>query len=46
MHVVELERPLRQLHLNGMASVLETRLRQAQAEPIGSNRSDCLPGIR
>src|SRR6476646_2950354 len=32
MHVVELERSLRQLHLSGMASVLETRLRQAQAE--------------
>ena len=29
MHVVELERSLRQLHLSGMASVLETRLRQA-----------------
>src|ERR1700761_6696675 len=34
MHVVELERSLRQLHLSGMASVLETRLRQAQAEPM------------
>ena len=34
MHVVELERSLRQLHLSGMATVLETRLRQAQAEAI------------
>jgi hypothetical protein len=34
MHVVELERSLRQLHLRGMATVLETRLRQAQAEAI------------
>ncbi len=33
MHVVELERSLRQLRLGGMAAVLETRLRQAQAEP-------------
>ena len=34
MHVVELERSLRQLHLSGMAAVLETRLRQAQAETM------------
>ena len=34
MHVVELERSLRQLRLGGMAAVLETRLRQAQAEPM------------
>ena len=34
MHVVELERSLRQLHLSGMATVLETRLRQAQAEAM------------
>jgi hypothetical protein len=34
MHVVELERSLRQLHLSGMANVLETRLRQAQAETM------------
>jgi DNA replication protein DnaC len=34
MHVVELERSLRQLHLSGMAAVLETRLRQAQAEAM------------
>src|SRR5438309_5230147 len=34
MHVVELERSLRQLHLGGMAAVLETRLRQAQAEAM------------
>jgi DNA replication protein DnaC len=34
MHVVELERSLRQLHLSGMATVLETRLRQAQADAM------------
>jgi DNA replication protein DnaC len=34
MHVVELERSLRQLHLSGMAAVIETRLRQAQAEAM------------
>jgi len=34
MHVIELERSLRQLHLSGMATVLETRLRQAQAETM------------
>jgi DNA replication protein DnaC len=34
MHVVELERSLRQLRLGGMAAVLETRLRQAQAEAM------------
>jgi hypothetical protein len=34
MHAVELERSLRQLRLGGMAAVLETRLRQAQAETM------------
>jgi DNA replication protein DnaC len=34
MNVLELERALRQLRLGGMAAVLETRLRQAQAEPM------------
>jgi DNA replication protein DnaC len=34
MNVVELERSLRQLHLSGMAAVIETRLRQAQAETM------------
>jgi DNA replication protein DnaC len=34
MHVIELERSLRQLHMSGMATVLETRLRQAQAETM------------
>ncbi|MBV8073390.1 MAG: ATP-binding protein [Acidobacteriaceae bacterium] len=34
MHVIELERSLRQLRLGGMAAVLETRLRQAQAEAM------------
>ena len=34
MNIVELERSLRQLRVGGMAAVLETRLRQAQAEPM------------
>ena len=34
MNVIELERALRQLRLGGIADVLETRLRQAQAEPM------------
>jgi DNA replication protein DnaC len=34
MNLSELQRSLRQLRLSGMASVLETRLRQAQAEPL------------
>ena len=34
MNVIELERSLRQLRLGGMAAVLETRLRQAQAEAM------------
>jgi len=34
MNLIELERALRQLRLGGMANVLETRLRQAQAEPM------------
>jgi DNA replication protein DnaC len=34
MNVIELQRALRQLRLGGMAAVLETRLRQAQAEPM------------
>ena len=34
MNITELERALRQLHLSGMATVLETRLHQAQAEPM------------
>jgi len=34
MHLVELERSLRQLRLGGMATVLETRLYQAQAEAM------------
>lgn len=36
MHVLELERSLHQLHLSGMATVLETRLHQAQAETMVS----------
>ena len=34
MNIPELERALRQLRLGGTAAVLETRLRQAQAEPM------------
>ena len=34
MNLIELQHALRQLRLGGMASVLETRLRQAQAEPM------------
>jgi DNA replication protein DnaC len=34
MNITELEHSLRQLRLGGMAAVLETRLQQAQAEPM------------
>jgi DNA replication protein DnaC len=34
MNLIELHRALGQLRLGGMAAVLETRLRQAQAEPM------------
>ena len=34
MNVLELQRALRQLRLGGMATVLETRLHHAQAEPM------------
>jgi hypothetical protein len=34
MNLVELDRALRQLRLPGMAAVIETRLRQAQAEKL------------
>jgi DNA replication protein DnaC len=34
MNVIELNRALHQLRLGGMAAVLETRLHQAQAEPM------------
>jgi DNA replication protein DnaC len=34
MNSIELQRALRQLRLGGMAAVLETRLHQAQAEPM------------
>jgi len=34
VNVMELQRALRQLRLGGMATVLETRLHQAQAEPM------------
>ena len=34
MNLIELQRAMRQLRLGAMATVLETRLRQAQAEPM------------
>ena len=34
MNIPEIQRALRQLRLGGMAAVLETRLQQAQAEPM------------
>jgi len=34
MNLIELQRALRQLRLGGIAAVLETRLRQAQVEPL------------
>ena len=34
MNLVELDRALRQLRLSGIAAVLDTRLRQAQAEKM------------
>ena len=34
MNLIQLQRAMRQLRLGGMAAVLETRLRQAQAEPM------------
>jgi len=34
MNITELQRAMRQLRLGGMAAVLETRLQQAQAEPM------------
>ena len=45
MNLIELERALRQLRLGGMATVLETRLRQAQAEAMAPHRSDLVPGL-
>jgi hypothetical protein len=34
MNVIELKHALRQLRLGGIADVIETRLHQAQAEPM------------
>jgi hypothetical protein len=34
MNLVELDRALRQLRLSGMPAVLDTRLRQAQADKM------------
>ncbi len=39
MNLIELNRALRQLRLGGMAAVLETRLRQAQAESMAPRRN-------
>src|ERR1041384_5700418 len=43
MNIIELQRSLRQLRLGGMAAVLETRLHQAQAEPMAP--IDLLPAL-
>ena len=43
MNLIELDRALRQLRLGGMAKVLETRVRQAQAEEMApSDMNACL----
>jgi hypothetical protein len=39
MNLIELNRALRQLRLGGIAAVLETRLQQAQAEPMAPSTS-------
>jgi hypothetical protein len=39
MNIAELQQSLRQLHLGGMAQTLETRLRQALAEPMAPSTS-------
>jgi len=39
MNLIELNRALRQLRLGGIAAVLETRLQQAQAEPMAPSIS-------
>ena len=39
MTLVELDRALRKLRLSGIADVLETRLRHAQAERLAAARS-------
>ena len=45
MNLIELQRALRQLRLGGMAAVLETRLRQAQAEALAPiDLISCLVG--
>jgi DNA replication protein DnaC len=45
MNLAELQRALRQLRLGGMAAVLETRLHQAQAEPMAPiDLLSCLVG--
>jgi DNA replication protein DnaC len=45
MNIIELQRSLRQLRLGGIADVLETRLHQAQAEPMAPiDLVSCLVG--
>ena len=45
MNLIELQRALRQLRLGGIATVLETRLHQAQAEPMAPiDLISCLVG--
>jgi hypothetical protein len=46
MNIEELKRALRQLRLSGMAAVLETRLHQAQAEPMAPIDLDLMSDFR
>jgi hypothetical protein len=46
MNLIELDRPLRQLRMSGMAATLETRLLQAQTDANGTHRSGLHAGIR
>ncbi len=45
MNIIELKRALGQLRLGGIAAVLETRLHQAQAEPMAPIDPDLLPRV-
>lgn len=45
MNLIEMNRALRQLRLGGMAAVLETRLRHAQAETMSHMDLNRLPHL-
>jgi len=45
MHVVELERSLRQLRLGGMAAVLRNSLAPSAGGSHGTHRLDLVPGV-